>query len=35
MAKQAGVKFEGVKTIDLKDGDVEAFQNKLKKLKST
>lgn len=23
MAKQAGVKFEGVKTIDLKDGDVE------------
>ena len=29
MAKQAGVKFEGVKTIDLKDGDVEAFSKQV------
>ena len=28
-AKQAGVKFEGVKTIDLKDGDVEAFSKQV------
>lgn len=29
MAKQAGVKFEGVKTIDLKDGDVETFSKQV------
>ena len=28
-AKQAGVKFEGVKTIDLKDGNVEAFSKQV------
>ena len=28
-AKQAGVKFEGVKTIELKDGDVEAFSKQV------
>ena len=28
-AKQAGIKFEGVKTIDLKDGDVEAFSKQV------
>ena len=28
-AKQAGVKFEGVKTIDLKDGDIEAFSKQV------
>lgn len=28
-AKQAGVKFEGVKTIDLKDGNVEAFSKQI------
>ena len=28
-AKQAGVKFEGVKTIDLKDGDVETFSKQV------
>ena len=28
-AKQAGVKFEGVKTIDLKNGDVEAFSKQV------
>ena len=30
-AKQAGVKFEGVKTIVLKDGDVEAFSKQVEK----
>ena len=28
-AKQAGVKFEGVKTIDLKDGNVESFSKQV------
>ena len=29
MAQQAGVKFEGVKTIDLKDGDIETFSKQV------
>lgn len=32
-AKQAGVKFEGVKTIDLKDGNVEAFSKQVEEAK--
>lgn len=34
-AKQAGVKFEGVKTIDLKDGDVETFSKQVEEAEKT
>ena len=34
-AKQAGVKFEGVKTIDLKDGDAETFSKQVEEAEKT